>query len=91
MNYTLRQENGLVPAWDIFYGDEIVGLLTDFPLDGPTATVKCRGKQKTVEHKDLQSAMILACQAHEDLMESFIKDNISDLKHYIKYGIFHQG
>ena len=47
MNYTLRQVDGLVPAWDIFYGDEVVGLLTDFPLDGPTATVKCRGKQKT--------------------------------------------
>jgi len=91
MNYNLEKVDKLVPAWAIFYGDEIVGILTDFPLDGPTATVKCRGKKKTVEHKNIKSAMILACQAHEDLMESFIRDDLTDLKEYIKYGNFHQG
>lgn len=80
--YTKKRTHEGVPAWDILYGGNIIGLLTDLPVDGPKATVRISINdgygyvailERTVEASTITMCFERAKEAHEALIEDMVK------------------
>lgn len=72
-----------VPIWIVEYGGKEVGYLTDFPLDGPTCTVRIEAAKENGDvirvERTVEAATIIMCyerakEAHEALIEEIVKD-----------------
>lgn len=78
--YTKKQVQDGVPIWDIYYDENRIGCLTDFPLDGPHATVRVAvpdGENTAIIERTVDAATVNSCfdraiSAHDALIEDMV-------------------
>ena len=73
--YTAIRTNEGVPAWDLKdnRSDFVIGFMTDFPGEGPTATVRLNQGENgvTVKSKSLHTCLLRAREAYEELYDEY--------------------
>jgi hypothetical protein len=76
MHYWLKPETGAnkvsIPAWTIMFGLEPIGFMTDFPIDGPTATFVFNEKEVTLSAISITLLLKKVGKGHDELMEDLI-------------------
>lgn len=81
--YSKKRVHKDVPAWDIFYGDKRCGLLTAFPLDGPTATIKVeqnvKSDMKAIVERTIDASTVNMCfdratELHQEMIEHIVME-----------------
>lgn len=74
-----------VPIWIVEYGGQEVGYLTDFPLDGPTCTMRIEAKRPNGDNikleRTVEAATVIMCyerakKAHEAMIEEIVMNMI---------------
>ena len=74
MDYRIERVADGVPAWDIFFGDKRIGLVTNLPAEKtPMATVNCiNGDEATVTASTVALCAAKAFDAHDTMMEALV-------------------
>ena len=79
------QERDGVPIWFIEYGGREIGFITDFPLDGPTATIRIESTRpngdKIKLERTVEAATVIMCyerakEAHEAMIEEIVMNMV---------------
>lgn len=76
----VRVQEG-VPIWIVEYGGQEIGFMTDYPLDGPKATIRIETQrpngdvirlERTVEASTVMMCYERAKEAHEAMIEEIV-------------------
>lgn len=79
-----RVQDG-VPIWIVEYDGKEIGYLTDFPLDGPTCTVRIEAKRENGDvmrlERTVEAATVTMCYerakyAHEAMIEEIVMNMV---------------
>ena len=83
--YSRVKDLEYVPIWTIKYGGEEIGFMSDFPLDGPTATIRIEAQrpngdviklERTVEASTVIMCYERAKEAHEAMIEEIVMNMV---------------
>lgn len=79
--YSKTRERHGVPIWIIEYGGQEIGSLTNFPLDGPTATIRLEAERPNGDvialERTVEASTVIMCYerakgAHEAMIEEIV-------------------
>jgi len=83
--YSKTKERDGVPIWFIEYGGKEIGFLTDFPLDGPTCTIRIEAQRPNGDviklERTVEAATVIMCyerakKAHEAMIEEIVMNMV---------------
>lgn len=83
--YSKTRERHGVPIWIIEYGGQEIGFMTDFPLDGPTATIRIEAERPNKDviklERTVEASTVIMCyerakEAHEAMIEEIVMNMI---------------